>query len=1004
VQFFTKTRRGGRSTRARLQLHNLEERTTPTIFNITPAAVPTPTDNDYTRIQAAVNGLADNDTIILQGTFNFTEPNAAASWALGSDETAGTFDDYSVYVPEGLTGITISANALGAAVVQGPGDLPQLDLESFLYFDGLGYQGWTISNLDIRDFDMPIGFFTTDEGTFDDLTVTNNRIRLATDLNGVDSPDDGFQNIAIHYAYGFNQTFSNNLIEIPGNGVTHSSAVEGDLFTNPHKFSTSIAFQSDTGGAGSYDGLQITGNTIQVLNAQSALPERVIGVWENGHSHESNIAISNNQFLNLAAGNDPLLSRQQAFWITSHSSATTTVSYTNNTAEGVALGFRYLSDVDFSAHEAVQFVGNTLTGVRDGFLIQSNGHARLSGNTVTGVGALDGGGTGVLVRAGSTLVSDDLVAADEVTGFATGYLIQGEAVISGATATGNGVGIQVDAGTAMIERTDLRDNLTIGLHVRDGATVDAGQIDTTTYDPVDFTGLGISSGQNNFAHGYSAGGPQAIVNDNTGANYNTEGPDGIPFDLMAHGNFFNNVAASFIESVILHDFDDNARGYVDFSSAVAQSDLVVTADFVTDPAFVGQQLTLIITVTNVGPSIADNVSASVPVPAGSTFRSVATSQGTAAEAAGLVSAAIGTLNPGETATIRLVVEPTVAGPLTTTATATFSGVDPETANNSATPIVTVDNTQGGLIRIIRSNGRMILTGDASANAVQILANGATLNSFRVIGLGGTQVRFQGVTGTSAIVNGITRGIGANLRSNTDTVIVDGSGTNAPLAVRGGIADNMATGDDVLYVLHTAGTAGLTVNGGTGNNRSEVTESSFATAVIWRGTAGNDSLAVSDSQIGRTINANGGGGNDQVDVTGVDIGKNFTWSGTIGDDILNLLDSDVAGNTTLNSLNGTDVTTIARVNFAGTFNWNGWTENDTLDVADATFAKNFTANGSLGDDSVTVVRSSFAAKAIFKGGAGSDQVDAGIASNPVGSARGNTFALTPVVTGFETIAS
>ena len=123
--------------------------------------------------------------------------------------------------------------------------------------------------------------------------------------------------------------------------------------------------------------------------------------------------------------------------------------------------------------------------------------------------------------------------------------------MTGATVTNNGVGIRATAGTVMVETTDLRDNTTAGLQVQDGGIVDAGQIDTLTYDPVNFTGLGISSGQNNFATGYAPGGAQAIVNANTGPAYNTPGPDGLPLDLTAHGNFFFSNAASFIESVIL---------------------------------------------------------------------------------------------------------------------------------------------------------------------------------------------------------------------------------------------------------------------------------------------------------------------------------------------------------------------------------------------------------------------------------------------------------------------
>src|SRR4051794_30573672 len=53
-------------------------------------------NNDYRRIQNALNAAGPGDVITLAGTFNFTAPFAAAAWALGNDNTASTADDYSV--------------------------------------------------------------------------------------------------------------------------------------------------------------------------------------------------------------------------------------------------------------------------------------------------------------------------------------------------------------------------------------------------------------------------------------------------------------------------------------------------------------------------------------------------------------------------------------------------------------------------------------------------------------------------------------------------------------------------------------------------------------------------------------------------------------------------------------------------------------------------------------------------------------------------------------------
>ena len=104
-------------------------------------------NNDYRRIQNALNAAASGDTIILNGTFDFTQPFAAASWALGNDNTAATGVDYEVLIPAGLNDVTLTANSLGDATIQGPGDLAAINLESFLVFDASlsgASQGWTI--------------------------------------------------------------------------------------------------------------------------------------------------------------------------------------------------------------------------------------------------------------------------------------------------------------------------------------------------------------------------------------------------------------------------------------------------------------------------------------------------------------------------------------------------------------------------------------------------------------------------------------------------------------------------------------------------------------------------------------------------------------------------------------------------------------------------------------------------------------------------------------------
>ena len=123
----------------------------------------------------------------LAGTFDWTETFANADWVAA---------DYGILMPGNVADITITAAALGSAVIQGPGELPDVYYEAFLYGWGATYQGWTISNLDVRGFEWTFGFFYTGAGgsvdDFDGLSIVDNRIEIPTDVNALaaGNPDE----------------------------------------------------------------------------------------------------------------------------------------------------------------------------------------------------------------------------------------------------------------------------------------------------------------------------------------------------------------------------------------------------------------------------------------------------------------------------------------------------------------------------------------------------------------------------------------------------------------------------------------------------------------------------------------------------------------------------------------------------------------------------------------------------------------------------------------------
>jgi hypothetical protein len=343
-------------------------------------------NNDYRRIQNAINAAVTGDTIMLSGTFDFTQPFAAAAWALGNDNTASTADDYEVLVPTGVNNVTITASSLGAATIQGPGDLAAVNLEGVFVFDGGPNQGWTISNIRFVEFDLSIGFFATPVNAFNNTKIINNYIKIAQDLNSTVAPADVNQNIGIHFSYGTNQMISGNTIEFDGDGVSDSANSNS---------STQVGMQSTTSGGNVYDGLQITNNILRVLRAQSADPEVILGIWENAHGHTSNITVSGNQFINLAVGNNPTTNLQLAFRVTSHSSPTTTVKYQSNSMSGASIGFQWIAGSNFTGNQPVQLISNNILNNATGVLVQSQGLANLTfnrivGNTVGGLNNVDG--------------------------------------------------------------------------------------------------------------------------------------------------------------------------------------------------------------------------------------------------------------------------------------------------------------------------------------------------------------------------------------------------------------------------------------------------------------------------------------------------------------------------------------------------------------------------------------------------------------------------------------
>src|SRR3989337_1553574 len=116
------------------------------------------------------------------------------------------------------------------------------------------------------------------------------------------------------------------------------------------------------------------------------------------------------------------------------------------------------------------------------------------------------------------------------------------------------------------------------------------------------------------------------------------------------------------------------------------ADLAITKEGL-DTATVGTPCTYTITVTNLGPSSASDVTVTdLLPPTGVTVGLVTPSQGTCSGTSPMV-CTLGPLASPGTATVTIVVTPTAAGPLSNTATVASPTPDPNTTNSPTTPPV-----------------------------------------------------------------------------------------------------------------------------------------------------------------------------------------------------------------------------------------------------------------------------------------------------------------------------
>jgi uncharacterized repeat protein (TIGR01451 family) len=134
-------------------------------------------------------------------------------------------------------------------------------------------------------------------------------------------------------------------------------------------------------------------------------------------------------------------------------------------------------------------------------------------------------------------------------------------------------------------------------------------------------------------------------------------------------------------------------------SIKAGADLSVEATASPTSVMAGVKVTYAVTVTNHGTDPAADVKLEDPLPAGLTYLSATTSQGSCAPSQGEVLCLLGGMDAGANAQISIKARPTVAGELTNVFTAMGEMLDPSTANNVAETTINVTPALPGSVII-----------------------------------------------------------------------------------------------------------------------------------------------------------------------------------------------------------------------------------------------------------------------------------------------------------------
>jgi uncharacterized repeat protein (TIGR01451 family) len=119
------------------------------------------------------------------------------------------------------------------------------------------------------------------------------------------------------------------------------------------------------------------------------------------------------------------------------------------------------------------------------------------------------------------------------------------------------------------------------------------------------------------------------------------------------------------------------------------NDLVLFASAVPEPVLIGQQLSYTLLVSNIGPYTATEVLVRHDLPATLGFAGADASQGACSNDGSIVYCALGTLSPGETATLTILANPLQVSEVTAQSSVSAYEIDPNPLNNATVIATTI---------------------------------------------------------------------------------------------------------------------------------------------------------------------------------------------------------------------------------------------------------------------------------------------------------------------------